>query len=425
METFFLWLLHYILKPVFWFQPCFYALHGWLATEMAIWLLFHPYEAKFIPGTQIQIPLTPGILPRGRANLAQSIADTVTTTLLTESDLQQQAEKLLTEENIVRCIDAIVDSIEREMQNKEQIRQIYRYGSEVFPDMLSQMANGFIDNLEAEQGGKLHQLLTQVLEQGLINFQPNYSQAELITDMLFSTLLTSSYIRQLLTEGLTDSNIQRIQAGVTQQVGGLKGLLVRFMGIDQTLLHLREFCQNNPQESEEHITEVVDRMEIRERIAERISNFRFIDLPADTQQAVTGYLSALLSETLVDHRLEIAGLVSNWSGATSRLLINRLLQMNLKSWLNERRPKFKEDMARFILRYLRRELKDLLARALPFLNIGGMIIEKLAQFSNEQLESMIYGICRRELRWLAILEAFLGFWLGLMSNLINFWLQNF
>jgi len=82
-------------------------------------------------------------------------------------------------------------------------------------------------------------------------------------------------------------------------------------------------------------------------------------------------------------------------------------------------------MARFILRYLRRELKDLLARALPFLNIGGMIIEKLAQFSNEQLESMIYGICRRELRWLAILEAFLGFWLGLMSNLINFWLQNF
>lgn len=424
MEAFFLWALHHVLRPVFWFQPCFYALHGWLATEMAIWLLFHPYEAKFIPGTQIQIPLTPGILPRGRANLSRSIADTVTTTLLTEADLQQQAEKLITEENIARCMDAILDSIEREMQNKEQIRQIYRYGANVLPDMLSQMANGLIDSLEAERGGKLHQMLGEALEKGLVSFQPNYPQAELMTDMLFSTLLTPDYIRQLIAEGLTESNIQRIEAGVSHQVGGLKGLLVRFMGIDQTLLKLRDFCEQHPQEAESHITETLDRMEIRERIAERISNFRFNELPTDTQEAIVGYLSGLLSETLIDHRAEVGQMVNEWSGSTSRVLINRLLQVNVKQWLSEKRPQLKGELARFIVRYLQRELKALLARALPFLNIGQMIVEKLEQFSNEQLESMIYGICRRELRWLAILGAFLGFWLGLMSNLINFWLQN-
>jgi uncharacterized membrane protein YheB (UPF0754 family) len=424
METFFLWALHHVLRPVFWFQPCFYALHGWLATEMAIWLLFHPYEAKFIPGTRIQIPLTPGILPRGRANLSQSIADTVTRTLLTESDLQQQAEKLITEENIIRCLEAIMDSVEREMQNKEQIRHLYRYGAEVLPGLLSQMSQDLIQNLETEPAGKLHKLLVQILEQGLNTFQPNYPQAELMSDLIFSTLLTPYYIRHLVAEGLTESNIQRIEHGVSRQVGGLKGLLVRFMGIDQTLLKVREFCASNPAEAEDHITEMLDRMEIRERVAERISNFRFAELPPETREAVTGYLSTMAAETLIDHRAEISGLVNAWSGTASRMLINRLLQFSLKKWLNEKHPELKREMARFIMRYLQRELKTLLARALPSLNIGQMIVEKLEQFSNEELEGMIYGICRRELKWLAILGAFLGFWLGLMSNLINFWLQN-
>jgi uncharacterized membrane protein YheB (UPF0754 family) len=424
METFFLWSWHNLVRPVFWFQPCFYALHGWLATEMAIWLLFHPYEAKYLPGTRIQIPLTPGILPRGRANLSQSIADTVTRTLLTEADLQQQAEKLLTEENIVRCIEAALDSVAREMQNKEQIRQIYRYGVEVLPEMLSQMTTGFIDQLEHDGSGKMRKMLNDALMHALSTIQPNYPQAELISNMLFSTLLTPHYLRQLLAEGLTESNIQRIESGVSHQVGGLKGLLVKFMGIEQTLLRLREFCEQQPQEAEAHITEVLDRMEVRERIAERISNFRFTELPAETQEAVAGYMSSILSESLADHRPEMTQMVTEWSGAASRMLINQLLQVNLKTWLNEKRPELKTEMARFLLRYLNRELQSLLARVLPVLNIGQMIVEKLGQFSNAELEEIIYGICRRELRWLAILGAFLGFWLGLMSNLINFWLQN-
>ena len=423
MDSFFLWSWHNLVRPVFWFQPCFYALHGWLATEMAIWLLFHPYEAKYIPGTRIQIPLTPGILPRGRANLSRSIADTVTRTLLTEADLHQQAEKLLTEATIIRCMDAIIDSIGREMTNKEQIRQIYRYGVEVLPDMLSQMTTGFIEQLENDRSGKTHQLIHQALLQTLDRLQLNYPQAELLADALFNTLLTPHYLRQLLADGLTESNIQRIEAGVSHQVGGLKGLLVRFMGIEQTLLRLRDFCEQHPEEAEAHITEVLDRMEVRERLAERISSFRFEAVSPETRDAVATYMSGVLVESLADHRPEMTHMVAEWSGTASRMLINRLLQVNLKTWLTEKRPTLKADLARFMLRYLHRELESLLARALPVLNLGQMIVEKLAQFSNAELESMIYGICRRELRWLAILGAFLGFWLGLMSNLINFWLQ--
>jgi len=391
---------------------------------MAIWLLFHPYQAKFIPGTRLQLPLTPGILPRGRANLTQSIADTVTTTLLTEADLQQQAEKLLTEENLTCCLDAIVDSIEREMQNKEQVRHLYRYGAEVVPEMLAQLANGLIDRLEGGSTKKINGFIEQLLAQGLGSCHLTYPHAELMTDMLFSTLLTPEAIRHMLVEGLTDRNIQRIETQVSSRVGGLKGILVRFMGLSQTLSHLRDFCAQHPQEAEAQITEVLDRMEVQERLAERISNFSFSKLPEENREAITAYLGSLLRETLVDQRGDITGLISEWSGAASRLLINQLLQINIKVWLNEKHPALKSEIIHFVARYLNRERNILLARALPALNIGQMIVEKLDQFSNAELEHMIYGICRRELRWLAILGAFLGFWLGLISNLINFWLQS-
>ena len=169
---------------------------------------------------------------------------------------------------------------------------------------------------------------------------------------------------------------------------------------------------------------MLDRLEIRERLAERISNFSFADLQTETQNAVIGYATDLLSETLSDHRAEITQAISSWSGTGSRMVINRLLQLNLKQWLNEKRPDLKRELARFLNRYLHRELELMIGRILPVLNIGQMIVEKLDQFSNAQLEEMIYGICRRELRWLAFLGAFLGFWIGLSSVLMAYWLPS-
>lgn len=422
MDVFFVWLLHSVFKPVFWFQPCFYALHGWLATEMALWMLFHPYQAKFLPGTQIQLPFTPGIFPRGRDNLFKSIAKTVTDTLLTESDLHQQAEKLITEATLVRCIEALLDSVEREMRNTDQIRRIYRYGEEVIPEFLSGFVGGLIERLEQDRGGKLKGWLSEWVGQGLAQVQLSYSQSEFLTDVLFNTLLTPYYIRKMVAEGLTDGNILVIERTLSQQVGGLKGFLVRFMGVEQMLTGLRDHFRNEPDSAERQITEILDRLEVRERLAERVARFSFSDLHLETRVAVQGYIVTLLTEMLTDNRTEIKEAIVNWSGAGSRLLINRVLQLNLKHWLNEKRPDIKLEMARFLDKYLHRELEAMISRILPVLNIGQMIVEKLEQFSNEQLEHMIYGLCRRELRWLAFLGAFLGFWLGLVSNLINYFL---
>jgi uncharacterized membrane protein YheB (UPF0754 family) len=424
MEAFFIWLFHSVLRPVFWFQPAFYAVHGWLATEMALWMLFHPYEAKYVPGTRLRLPFTPGILPRGRENLFQSIADTVTTTLLTEEDIRKQAEKLITEENLVAVIEAVLNSVERELHSTEQIRRIYRYGETVVPDLLQQTFNSVLGSMESGKTSKTRTLMMDVLGQLLPTLQLNYHQAEFLTDALFNTLLTPAYIRHMLVEGLSEGNILLIEKGISTQIGGVKGILVRFMGVEKTLTQLRDFCKAQPEDAEARITEFLDKLEVRERLAERVSQFSFAELQPETRDALLGYTVALLTETISDNRAEIQDTLAKWSGIASRMVINRVMQINLKSWLNEKRPDLKKELARFLNRYLHRELALMIRGILPALGIGAMIVDKLGQFTNAQLEHMIYGICKRELRWLAFLGAFLGFWLGLVSNVINYWLQS-
>src|SRR5277367_1212694 len=82
-------------NSIFWHiivPPVLFGIHGFVATWMAVWFLFHPYEAKFIPGTRIQLPLTPGIFPKRRSKLSQAVAATVTETLLTTADIRAKVE---------------------------------------------------------------------------------------------------------------------------------------------------------------------------------------------------------------------------------------------------------------------------------------------------------------------------------------------
>ena len=59
---------------------------GWFTNWLAIKMLFRPLEERRLFG--LRLPFTPGILPRGRARLAQSIGDTVAGELFTPEVLR-------------------------------------------------------------------------------------------------------------------------------------------------------------------------------------------------------------------------------------------------------------------------------------------------------------------------------------------------
>lgn len=420
MDAFFVWLTNSLGRPGFWLQPCLYALYGGLVIQMACWLLFQPSHAWRFPGSQRTVPLTPGLLPRLKTRLSEPITQALASLLAMDSALYQQAETLLHEDRLIQGIDVLLQSVERELQNKESVRRIYRYGEEVLPEMLAQLTSGLITSLDEDRSGKMARALDQLWITLLSHFRLNYNQAEFITDLLFTTLLTPYYLRIMLVDGLRDSNIQRIQTGLRQRISGLKGLLVRFMGIDQILLKIRLFCEEHPEQAEAYITDILDRMEVREKLAERISNFAFDDLPEDARQAIIVYFTAHFCDFMVDNRDDVTQAIATVGKAGSRMLINRLLQMNLKQWLSESRPELKQGIARFSSRYLRQNLATFIQRLLPIVNPGDGLVKALEQTSGSTVEHWLYRQCRRELWGITAVNALGGFAFGILTNIIQY-----
>ncbi|MBN2049935.1 MAG: DUF445 family protein [Spirochaetales bacterium] len=71
--------------------PLLGGLIGYITNAIAISMLFRPYKEIRIFG--VRIPFTPGIIPRQRGELAESIADTVELELLNEETVRKQTEQ--------------------------------------------------------------------------------------------------------------------------------------------------------------------------------------------------------------------------------------------------------------------------------------------------------------------------------------------
>jgi hypothetical protein len=68
--------------------PAVGALIGLFTNWLAIKMLFRPLEARYLLG--LRIPFTPGILPRERERIAESLADTVANDLLTQDSVEER-----------------------------------------------------------------------------------------------------------------------------------------------------------------------------------------------------------------------------------------------------------------------------------------------------------------------------------------------
>ncbi len=64
-----------------------YGMVGWLTNVIAIWMVFQPYEKKNLLG--VDIPLTPGLVAKNKANFAKSLAKFIDKKLLTAGSIAE------------------------------------------------------------------------------------------------------------------------------------------------------------------------------------------------------------------------------------------------------------------------------------------------------------------------------------------------
>ncbi len=97
--------------------PAVGAVIGGITNKVAIRMLFRPYTAKYIG--RVHIPLTPGIIPKEKANIAKAIGSTISDNLLNSQVL---SATLLSDDMCAKLATAVDTLQARMLANQERLR---------------------------------------------------------------------------------------------------------------------------------------------------------------------------------------------------------------------------------------------------------------------------------------------------------------
>ena len=96
--------------------PAVGAVTGGITNKVAIRMLFRPYTAKYIG--RVHIPLTPGIIPKEKANIAKAIGSTISDNLLNSQVL---SATLLSDDMCAKLASAVDTLQARMLANQERL----------------------------------------------------------------------------------------------------------------------------------------------------------------------------------------------------------------------------------------------------------------------------------------------------------------
>ncbi len=401
------------------FPPVAYAVHGWLATAMAIAALFRPYEPWFFPFTNWQIPCTPGIFPKRRAKLAAAVATTITETLLTNDDVKRQVESLVTEQNIYLAVDGFVDAVLREFRDTDKLHRLAKDISELSPALLQQYVTSIVDGLESGQDKRVASMLEKLFDHVLLSTRISKEQSDEIAERIMENIVSPAQIRGVLVNMLTPQNIGALDDSIQAHATPPLKLLARIINVKNVCNETRKFMESDPDKAAKVINDLIHRFDIKGQISQKIMTF---DMRAMPMQSVANLRTSLISfveSFLVEHKQDLVSGVERIQGEAIGTVQNAIISFNPGSISDLWLQKIKREISNFMYFYLKRELGALLEQAIPKLGTYGMIANKIEHFSPQELESLVQRICKQELKWLEVLGGFIGFWLGLVQVTVN------
>jgi uncharacterized membrane protein YheB (UPF0754 family) len=122
---------------------------------------------------------------------------------------------------------------------------------------------------------------------------------------------------------------------------------------------------------------------------------------------------------LVEHKADILLSVRKVEGEAMSAVRQSIVRFNPESipevWLE----RAKNDLSQFTHSYLKRELGELLEKAIPALGMYNLIATKIDLFTAQQLEALVKRICSQELKVLELFGGLIGLMLGFVQIVVN------
>lgn len=383
---------------------------GYFTNDLAIKMLFRPYRPYYL--FKRRLPLTPGLIPSNQARLAHRVADTIMGSLLTPTELENLARRLLQTERTQQAIRWLLELTLDQIQSRNQARTAEIVGKvlqDVFGASLPRLLKVWArreDFLEAQ--------IDQIFDQVLLEFQLSPDQAQQLSSWLLISVLPPDRIRRTLVDFLTDRNIQVIDEIFRSKTSGTYWVVANLFGVRNALTRLRTFCLDERETTNLRVAELVEALNLNARCQEMLQQLTLQRLPVSTvrelrttiREAVRGYIKTLGPELLKGLSATI-----NWQMLATQLL-NRLRNSSV---INDSLDPVSEELALILERYLEKDMENLVAQVIPILDIDQVIIERVSATNPEELETAVQGIVRNELQAIVNLGGALGFLIGGMQ----------
>ncbi len=389
------------------------AVIGYFTNDLAITMLFRPYKAIYIKGWKL--PFTPGLIPRNQERLAQRVADTIMGSLLTPSELQKLAGRLLETERVTDAIHWLLQQALKEVQVDREQKT-----APILADILQDLFRESLPRLlrvGARRSDFLKEPIDQVFDRILLELQLSETQARQVTDWLLQVVLSPDILRQAIIDFLTDRNIQLIDEGLREKTSGTYWVVANLFGASNSLVGLRSFCLTEKEMANARLQQFLLSFEVRNRLRQWLQTLSLQNLPVSTlsqlrqtiRETVRNYIQTQGAEFIQE-----LGESVNWD-KMAVLIINRL---KTSTSVTTSLETISEELALILERHLEKNLAKIVASAIPILSIDQVIVQRVKATNPEELEMAIQGIVKDELQAIVNLGGFLGFVVGLCQTLI-------
>ncbi len=376
-------------------------------------MLFRPYRPYYF--FRRKLPFTPGLIPANQERLAKRVADTIMGSLLTPSELQNLARRLLQTERMEAAILWLLRMSLEQLKLDTNTRST-KILANILRDLLGQSLPRLL-KVWAKREDFLEAQLNQIFDQILLEFQLTEMQAAQLSDWLLKVVLPPDVLRQTLIDFLTDQNISIIDEGFREKASGTYWVVANLFGLRNTLTRLRTFCLDERELTNQRLTELITALGVRERIQEWLHNLSMQNLPVSTVRQLRNTMRDSVRLYLQERGADLIQALSlsvDWEHIAD-LIINRL---QASSIMNSSLELVSQELALILERYLERDLENIVALAIPILNIDQVIIDRIKGTSAEELEIAVNVIVKHELQAIVNLGGFLGVFVGLLQTIL-------
>jgi uncharacterized membrane protein YheB (UPF0754 family) len=398
---------------IFFVPPVAGAIIGYFTNDLAIKMLFRPYKPIYIG--KRQLPFTPGLIPSNQERLAQKVSDTIMGSLLTPTELQKLAQRLLQTERVESAILWLLKMALAQIQaDKEQ--KTVKLLANILHDLFSQSLPRLLRVL-ARREDFLKEQIDRIFDRVLLDFQLQDSQAKQFADWILEVVLPPDAIRRALIDFLTDRNIQIIDEGFREKTSGTYWVVANLFGLRNSLVRLRAFCLDEKEITNARLKELIFSLEVRDRIKNWLQNLSLQNLPVSTVRQLRETTRESVRQYLQDRGADLIQDLGNsleWENIAA-IIINRLRSSET---VNSSLGIVSQELALILERYLEKDLENLVAQAIPILAIDRVIIDRVSATSPEDLELAVQGIVKSELQAIVNLGGLLGFIVGLLQTFL-------